>query len=99
MKKIICLLYFLAIFCEVAVFAQEGDGESARNRLGQILRIGQKSGIHLMYSTSTPLVLEFPGEVWTMGFASGKGKYDYSYSDYNSSTGATSTKSSLHPTI
>ena len=91
MKKKICLLSIAAFFYGVTVFAQEG--ESANNRSGQILRIGQKTGIHLMYSTSTPIVLEMPGEVWTMGLASGSGKYDYTYSDYNSSTGTTSTKS------
>ena len=90
MKKIFCLLTFLIYFGLSAV-AQEGG--SASNRLGQILRLGQKTGIHLMYSTSTPFVIEIPGEVWTMGFASGSGKYDYTYSDYNSSTATTSSKS------
>ena len=92
MKKIICMLSLSTMFFTGSIFAQEG-GESAANRLGQILRIGQKSGIHLMYSTATPFVIELPGEVWTMGFSSGSGKYNYSYSDYNSSTGVTSTKS------
>ena len=45
-----------------------------------------------MYSTSTPFVLEFPGEDWTFGLAYGSGKYSYSYKDYNSSTGSYSTK-------
>ncbi len=93
MKKKICLLYLLVFYYSAIVYAQEGGGESASNRLGQILRLGQKTGIHLMYSTSQPFVLDFPGEVWTMGIASGSGKYDYTYSDYNSSTGNTSTKS------
>lgn len=40
-----------------------------------------------MYATSTPFVLEFPGEDWTFGLTYGSGKYSYSYTDYNSSTG------------
>ena len=65
MKKRICLLTSAVFLYGVTIFAQEG--ESANNRSGQTLRIGQKTGIHLMYSTSTPIVLDFPGEVWTMG--------------------------------
>tara|TARA_B100000700_G_C14919401_1_gene796274 strand:+ start:245 stop:904 length:660 start_codon:yes stop_codon:yes gene_type:complete len=91
MRKIFCFLAFLIYFFGFSALAQEGG--SAANRLGQTLRIGQKTGIHLMYSTATPFVLEIPGEVWAMGFSSGSGKYDYSYSDYNSSTATTSTKS------
>jgi len=94
MKKLSSILFLSAIFYTGNLFAQEGGGESSLNRFGQNLRIGQKTaGIHLMYSTTTPMVLELPGEVWTMGIAMGSGKYDYSYSDYNSSTGVTSTKS------
>ena len=44
-----------------------------------------------MYKTSTPFVLEFPGEDWTFGLTYGSGKYSYSYEDYNAATG-TSTK-------
>ena len=40
-----------------------------------------------MYATSTPFVLEFPGEDWTFGLTYGSGKYSYSYMDYNSPTG------------
>ena len=42
-----------------------------------------------MYATSTPFVLEFPGEDWTFGLTYGSGKYSYSYTDYNLSTGNT----------
>ena len=93
MKKIVSILSFSLMFCTVNLFAQEG-GESSQNRMGQTLRIGQKTaGWHLMYKASNPLVFELPGEVWTMGFATGSGKYDYSYTDYNSSTSSSSTKS------
>ena len=50
MKKTFCLLLFFTSFYGETIFAQEGGGESATNRLGQTLRIGQKTGIHLMYS-------------------------------------------------
>ncbi len=56
------------------------------------VRLGMKTGTHLMYSTSTPFVLEIPGEVLTFGLTYGSGKYSYSYTDYNSSTGYYSTK-------
>ena len=45
-----------------------------------------------MYNISAPLVLEFPGQNWTLGLTSGSGKYNYSYTDYNSTSGVSSTK-------
>ena len=47
--------------------------DSAGNRKDQIFRVGQKSGIHLMYLISSPFVLEFPGEELTFGFVYGSG--------------------------
>ena len=76
------------LFCGGLAFA----GDSASNRNDQTVRFGQKSGTHLMYATTTPLVLEFPDEDWTFGLTFGSGKYNYSYTDYNSSSGAYSTK-------
>ena len=58
MKKILSLLVLSVFFCGGLVFA----AESASNRTDMTVRLGMKTGIHLMYSTSTPLVLEFPGE-------------------------------------
>ena len=60
MKKIVSLLVF---FCGSLVFA----ADSATNRKDMTVRLGMKTGIHLMYATSTPFVLEFPGEDWTFG--------------------------------
>ena len=88
MKIKISMLGLSLLFCGGLAFA----GDSASNRNDQIARLGQKSGMHLMYATSTPFVLEYPGENWTLGLTIGSGKYNYSYSDYNSSSGAYSTK-------
>jgi len=86
MKKILSLLVLSVFFCGDLVFA----ADSASNRKDMTLRLGMKTGIHLMYKTTTPLVLEFPGEDWTFGLTYGSGKYSYTYTDYNS--GTTSTK-------
>ena len=72
--------FFISIFFMTLPFMLQA-ADSASNRKDQTLRIGQKSGIHLMYLTTSPIVLEFPGENWMFGFASGSGKYSYSYVD------------------
>ncbi|MEC8940687.1 MAG: hypothetical protein VYC92_07175 [SAR324 cluster bacterium] len=84
MKIKISMLGLSLLLCGGLAFA----GDSVSNRKEQTVRLGQKSGTHLMYATSTPFVLEFPGEEWTLGLTIGSGKYNYSYSDYNSSSGA-----------
>ena len=83
MKKILSLLVLSVFFCGGLVFA----ADSASNRKDMTVRLGMKTGIHLMYATSTPFVLEFPGEDWTFGLTYGSGKYSYSYKDYNAATG------------
>ena len=88
MKIKISMLGLSLLLCGGLAFA----GDSVSNRKEQTVRLGQKSGTHIMYATSTPFVLEFPGEEWTLGLTIGSGKYNYSYSDYNSSSGAYSTK-------
>ena len=86
MKKKLSLLGLLVLlFCGGLAFA----ADSLSNRIDQTMRLGMKTGIHLMYNTSTPFVLEIPGEDWTFGLTSGSGKYTYSYTDYNESTGYT----------
>ena len=89
MKKIICMLALSFLFCGGPSFA----ADSVTNRIDQTFRLGQKSGNHLMYKISSPLVLEFPEKEWTFGLTFGSGKYNYSYSDYSPSTGTSSTKS------
>ena len=85
MKKKLSLLGILVfLFSGGLAFA----ADSLSNRIDQTMRLGMKTGIHLMYNTSTPFVLEIPGEVLTFGLTYGSGKYSYSYTDYNSSTGS-----------
>ena len=84
MKKKLSLLG-LSVFLFCGGLAVAAD--SLSNRIDQTMRLGMKTGIHLMYNTSTPFVLEIPGEDWTFGLTSGSGKYSYSYTEYNESTG------------
>ena len=62
------------LFCGSVVCA----ADSKSNRKDQMLRLGLKSGFHLMYLASTPLVIEIPGvellgEDWTFGLVYGSG--------------------------
>ena len=68
MKKIILCISALFTMTSV-VFA----ADSAGNRKDQMLRLGMKSGLHLMYLVSSPFVLEFPGENLTFGLVYGSG--------------------------
>ena len=96
----LCILALSLLFYGSLSFAQEVGG-SATNRLNQTARIGIKTGIikwksHLMYATTSPYVLEMPGEVWSIGLTQGSGKYNYSYTDYNSSTGDSTKTQSIN---
>ena len=82
-KKLSLLGLSVFLFCGGLAFA----ADSLSNRIDQTMRLGMKTGIHLMYNASSPFVLEIPGEDWTFGLASGSGKYSYSYTDYDESTG------------
>ena len=92
MRKKLSLLGLSVLFCGSLAFA----ADSASNRIDQTMRLGMKTGTHLIYSTSTPFVLEIPGEVLTFGLAYGSGKYSYSYTDYNSSTGYSTKTQSIN---
>lgn len=64
------------ILCIAALFLGNSfvlAADSSENRKDQILRLGQKSGLHLMYLISSPFVLEFPGEDLTFGLVYGSG--------------------------
>ena len=63
----ICIVFLFLV--NSFVFA----ADSVSNRKDQMVRIGQKSGLHLMYLISSPFVLEFPGENLTFGFVYGSG--------------------------
>ena len=73
-KNIILFICFITPFILQAA-------ESSSKRKDQTIRIGQKSGVHLMYATTSPIVIEFPGEDWMFGVASGSGKLSYSYTN------------------
>ena len=84
MKKII--LCISALFTMTSyVFA----ADSAGNRKDQMLRLGMKSGIHLMYAVTSPFVLEFPGEDFTFGLVYGSGDLVITSTSSSSSTGST----------
>ena len=80
MKKIILCISALFTMTSV-VFA----AESAGNRKDQMLRLGMKSGLHLMYLVSSPFVLEFPGEDLTFGLVYGSGDLVSTSTSTNSS--------------
>ena len=80
MKKII--LFISALFTMTSfVFG----ADSAGNRKDQMLRLGMKSGLHLMYLVSSPFVLEFPGENLTFGLVYGSGDLVSTTTSTNSS--------------
>ena len=84
MKKIV--LSIVALFSATSfVFS----ADSAGNRKDQMLRLGMKSGIHLMYLVSSPFVLEFPGEDLTFGLVYGSGDLVSTTTSGSSSTGYT----------
>ena len=58
MKKIISILCLSFLFCGGLAFADD----SASNRKDMSVRLGLKTGIHLMYATTSPYVLEMPGD-------------------------------------
>lgn len=84
MKKII--LCISALFT-ITSFVFGAD--SAGNRKDQMLRLGMKSGLHLMYLVSSPFVLEFPGEDLTFGLVYGSGDLVSTTRSGSSSTGYT----------
>ena len=85
MKKILSLIVFSVFFCGDLVFA----ADSASNRKDMTVRLGMKSGIHLMYLVSSPFVLEFPGEDLTFGLVYGSGDLVSTTTSGSSSTGYT----------
>ena len=85
MIRKISLLILLSLFCGSMDLA----ADSASNRKDQTVRLGMKSGFHLMYYVSSPFVLEIPGEDFTFGLVYGSGKFQ---------TSSTSTTIKSYPT-
>ena len=70
MIRKLSILCLSILFCGSVALA----ADSAGNRKDQMVRLGIKTGIHLMYLVTAPFVLEMPGEEWTFGLVYGSGK-------------------------
>ena len=69
MIRKLSILCLSILFCGSVALA----ADSAGNRKDQMVRLGIKTGIHLMYLVTAPFVLEVPGEDWTFGLVYGSG--------------------------
>ena len=84
MIKKLSILCMLILFCGSVAW-----GDSVSNRKDQTVRLGIKTGIHLMYLVTTPFVVEMPGEDWTFGLVYGSGKLEISTTVTTSSSSST----------
>ena len=84
MIKKLSILCMLILFCGSVAW-----GDSASNRKDQTVRLGIKTGLHLMYFITTPFVVEMPGEDWTFGLVYGSGKLEISTTVTSSSSSST----------
>ena len=71
MIRKLSILCLSILFCGSVAWA----ADSAGNRKDQTVRLGMKSGLHVMYYVSSPFVLEIPGEDFTFGLVYGSGKF------------------------
>jgi len=71
MIRKLSILCLSILFCGSVAWA----ADSAGNRKDQMVRLGMKTGVHLFYLVSTPFVLEFPGEDFTLGLVYGSGDF------------------------
>ena len=85
MIRKLSILCLSILFCGSVAWA----ADSAGNRKDQTVRLGMKTGLHLMYLVSTPFVLEFPGEDFTFGLVYGSGDFTTTQTStsYSSSSG------------
>ena len=84
MIKKLSILCMLILFCGSVAW-----GDSVSNRKDQTVRLGIKTGIHLMYLVTTPFVVEMPGEDWTFGLVYGSGKLEQTTTVTTSSSSST----------
>ena len=84
MIKKLSILCMLILFCSSVSW-----GDSVSNRKDQTVRLGIKTGLHLMYFVTTPFVVEMPGEDWTFGLVYGSGKLEVSTTVTSSSSSST----------
>jgi len=69
MIRKLSILCLSILFCGSVVWA----ADSAGNRKDQMVRLGMKTGVHVFYLVTSPFVLEFPGEDFTLGLVYGSG--------------------------
>ena len=69
MIRKLSILCLSILFCGSVAWA----ADSAGNRKDQMVRLGMKTGVHVFYLVTSPFVLEFPGEDFTLGLVYGSG--------------------------
>jgi hypothetical protein len=67
--------------------------DSAGNRKDQMVRLGMKTGVHVFYLVTSPFVLEFPGEDFTLGLVYGSG--DFTTTQTSTTYSGSSTRESI----
>ena len=89
MIRKLSILCLSILFCGSVALA----ADSAGNRKDQTVRLGMKTGAHVFYFVSTPFVLEFPGEDFTLGLVYGSG--DFTTTQTSTSYSGSSTRESI----
>ena len=84
MIRKLSILCLSILFCGSVAWA----ADSAGNRKDQTVRLGMKTGLHVFYLVSTPFVLEFPGEDFTLGLVYGSGDFTTTQTSTTYSSGA-----------
>ena len=83
MIRKLSILCLSILFCGSVAWA----ADSAGNRKDQMVRLGMKTGVHVFYLVTSPFVLEFPGEDFTLGLVYGSGEFTNTYSSRTYSGG------------
>ena len=89
MIRKLSILCLSILFCGSVALA----ADSAGNRKDQMVRLGMKTGAHVFYFVSTPFVLEFPGEDFTLGLVYGSG--DFTTTQTSTTYSGSSTRESI----
>ena len=89
MIRKLSILCLSILFCGSLAWA----ADSAGNRKDQMVRLGMKTGIHVFYLVTSPFVLEFPGEDFTLGLVYGSG--DFTTTQTSTTYSGSSTSSSV----
>lgn len=89
MIRKLSILCLSILFCGSVALA----ADSAGNRKDQMVRLGMKTGIHVFYLVTSPFVLEFPGEDFTLGLVYGSG--DFTTTQTSTTYSGSSTRESI----